>query len=96
MCAEYEAMLDGTGTTPSPTFNQALAEAHSFFQFAYAYDTLIAKNKFNALQAGARSIAESAAQQPNVVMALHALMKRLYAWLFQPMICATNASVPTR
>jgi hypothetical protein len=29
-CAEYEAMLDGTGTTPSPTFNQGLAEAHSW------------------------------------------------------------------
>ena len=84
-------MLDDT--TPSPTFNQALAEAHSYLKSAQ--DTLIAKNKFNALQAGARSIAESAAQQPNVVMALHALMKRLYAWIFQPMICATNASVPT-
>ena len=31
-CAEYEAMLDGT--TPSPTFNQALAVAHSYLQFA--------------------------------------------------------------
>jgi hypothetical protein len=49
MCAEYEAMLDDT--TPSPTFNQALAEAHSYLQSAQS--TLIAKNKFNALHAHA-------------------------------------------
>ena len=29
-CAEYEAMLDGT--TPSPTFNQALAQADSYLE----------------------------------------------------------------
>ena len=56
MCAEYEAMLDGT--TPSPTFNQALDEAHSYLQSAY--NALIAKNKINALHVGAGSIAANA------------------------------------
>jgi hypothetical protein len=43
---------------------------------------LIAKNKVNALQAGASSIVAPAAQQPNVVMALHALMKEALCLAF--------------
>ena len=77
-CAGYEAMLDDT--TPSPTFNQALAEAHSYLQSAY--DALIAKNKFNALHADAGSVEATAAQQQKVVMALHAWMKETLCLAF--------------
>ena len=80
-CAEYEAMLDGT--TPSPTFNQALTEAHTYLQSAYDWKERLERTS-STLSMWARAVSQQppAAQQQRVVMAFHALMKEALCMAF--------------
>jgi hypothetical protein len=72
-CAEYEAMLDGT--TPSPTFNQALAVALLTVIFNLPATRLQRTSSTLSMWAQAVTHQPPAGQQQRVVLALHALMK---------------------